>query len=50
MNEYNINPDFKEYVDKFARDHGIKPEQAVEHKIVKEVMLDYRHKRINCRR
>ena len=50
MGEYNINPDFKEYVDKFARDHNITPEQAVQHKIVQNVMEEYRHKRINCRR
>lgn len=50
MKEYNINPDFKRYVDKFAHDHNITPEQAVEHKIVQEVMSDYKHKRINCRK
>ena len=50
INTYNINPDFKEYVDKFARDHNITPEQAVEHKLVQYVMEEYRHKRINCRR
>lgn len=50
MEEYNINPDFKDYVDKFARDHNITLEQAVQHKIVQNVMEEYRHKRVNCRR
>lgn len=50
MGEYNINPDFKRYVDAYCKDHNLTPEQAIEHKIVQEVMLDYQHKRINCRR
>lgn len=49
MEEYNINTDFKDYVDKFARDHNITPEQAVQHKIVQNVMEEYRQKRVNCR-
>ena len=50
MEEYNINPEFHEYVDKFCKDHKLTPEQAVEHKIVQYVLEEYRHKRINCRR
>ena len=50
MEEYNINPDFKEYVDKYCQREHITPEQAVEHKLVQYVMEEYRHKRINCRR
>ena len=50
MEEYNINPEFHEYVDKFCKDHKLTPEQAVQHKIVQNVMEEYRHKRVNCRR
>lgn len=50
MEEYNINPDFKRYVDAFAEDRNISPEQALEHKVVQIVMEEYRHKRVNCKR
>lgn len=45
MEEYNINPDFKEYVDKYCTKHKIAPEQAVEHKLLKTIEMEYRHKR-----
>lgn len=47
MEEYNINPDFKEYVDKYCAKHKITPEQAIEHKLVKIIESEYRHKRQN---
>lgn len=47
MEEYNINLDFKEYVDKYCRKHKIIPEQAVEHELVRTVETDYRYKRQN---
>lgn len=47
MEEYNINPKFKEYVDKYCEKHKITPQQAVEHELVKEVEAEYRHKRQN---
>lgn len=47
MEEYNINSDFKEYVDKYCTKHKIAPEQAVEHKLVKTIETEYRHKRQN---
>lgn len=47
MEEYNINPDFKEYVDKYCTKHKIAPEQAVEHKLVKIIEAEYQRKRQN---
>lgn len=47
MVEYNINLDFKEYVDKYCTKHRIAPEQAVEHKLMKIIEAEYRRKRQN---
>lgn len=49
MEEYNLNSDFKEYVDKYCTKHKITPEQAVEHALVKNVEIEYRHKRQNIK-
>lgn len=49
MNEYNINPDFKEFVDRYSVKHKITPEEAVEHKLVQAVEVEYRHKRQNVK-
>lgn len=46
MNEYENNPDFKEYVDRYARDHKISVEEALKHKLVQEVRECYKEKRI----
>jgi hypothetical protein len=35
-NYYNTNPEFKEYVDRYAKKHGISVDEALTHKIVKE--------------
>ena len=45
MGEYNINPEFREYVDKYCKKHNVTPEQAVEHKLVQYVLEEYKHKR-----
>lgn len=45
MVKYNINLDFKEYVDKYCTKHRIAPKQAVEHKLVKTIETEYRHNR-----
>lgn len=37
---YKSNEDFKEYVDKYARDRGLLVIEALNHKIVKE-MAEY---------
>lgn len=50
MEEYTINPEFREYVDRYCNKHDVTPEQAVEHKLIQYVLEEYRHKRINCRR
>lgn len=37
---YNLDPDFKEYVDKYVIKEAITIEEAIEHKIV-QLYLDY---------
>jgi hypothetical protein len=49
MDEYNNNPDFKLYVDKYCCKAGITPTEAVQHIIVKNVETEYRHKRLEGR-
>jgi hypothetical protein len=49
MDEYNSNPDFKLYVDKYCCKAGITPTEAVQHIIVKNVEAEYRHKRLEGR-
>lgn len=39
---YYNNPDFKTYVDKYARDHNISTEEALSHELVKLVYLHYK--------
>lgn len=50
MEEYNINSDFKEYVDKYCAQYKIEPEQAVKHALVKIVEAEYKSKRLNVRK
>lgn len=50
MEEYNLNADFKEYVDKYCQREHITPEVAVTHAIVQNVEKEYKSKRINCKR
>lgn len=45
MQEYEINPDFKTYVDRYCRRDGISVEEALKHMLVKEVAESYRVKR-----
>ena len=47
MTEYNVNPDFKSYVDAYCTKHGITPEVAVQHALVRYVEEEYRDMRIN---
>ena len=35
MVSYNLDPDFKDYVDKYAKKHDLTADQAFEHAIVK---------------
>lgn len=41
---YNTNEDFKIYVDKYRSDRGISLEEALTHKLVKEVYLYYKER------
>lgn len=41
MNEYENNPEFREYVDKYAKARGISVAEALTHKIV-EVFYEYK--------
>ena len=50
MKEYNMNEEFRKYVDKYCIKHQVTPEQAVEHMVVKLVEEEYRNRRINCKR
>lgn len=50
MEEYNLNADFKEYVDKYCQRENITPEVAVTHAIVQGVEKEYKNKRINRKR
>lgn len=49
MEEYNLNEDFREYVDKYCKKHNVTPEQAVEHKLVQYVLEEYNHRRVDCK-
>ncbi len=40
---YESNPDFKEYVDRYARTRGVSVAEALEHEIVKEVYKYYKN-------
>ena len=50
MEEYNLNADFKEYVDKYCQRENITPEVAVTHAIVQGVEKEYKNNRINRKR
>lgn len=47
MIEYANNPDFKRYVDRYARDHKISVAEALQHKLVQEAREYYKEKRIS---
>lgn len=47
MSEYKINPDFKRYVDRYARDNKISVEIALQHKLVQEAEAYYKEMRIS---
>lgn len=49
MNFYNTNPDFKDYVDKYCTKHQIGVEEALEHKLVKEVSEYYKEFKVGSR-
>lgn len=38
---YENNKDFKRYVDRYCRMHGLSVEEALEHKLVQEVGKQY---------
>ena len=38
---YNSNKDFKTYVDKYCKKHGISVETALTHRLIKEVAEQY---------
>lgn len=40
-NDYKWLKDFREYVDKFAQQHDITPEEALEHEVVRQVWRYY---------
>lgn len=40
-NDYKWLKDFREYVDKFAKQNGITPEEALEHEVVRQVWRYY---------
>ena len=42
--EYKTNEDFKEYVDKYCKKHGIEKEEAFRHIIVQEYFNYLLHK------
>lgn len=46
MIEYANNPDFRRYVDRYARDHKISVAEALQHKLVKEAEDYYKERRI----
>ena len=41
---YNHDPDFKEYVDKYMKQHNISMEEAFEHKIVQLYLVYSEHR------
>ena len=41
MNEYRFNKRFREYVDRYSKDHDISPRIAMSHEIVRQVYLMY---------
>jgi hypothetical protein len=47
--EYEVNKEFREYVDKYCQKHSIQPKEAMQHVIVRNVEEQYRHKRLECK-
>ena len=45
VKEYAINEDFRDYVDKYARDHSISVTEALTHKLVQEAEDYYKERR-----
>ena len=39
---YNTNTDFKNYIDKYCKKHKCTVEEALQHKLVKEVYEQYK--------
>jgi hypothetical protein len=50
MDEYNINPEYRGYIDRYCKKHNTTPDEAVRHIIVKNVEAEYRHRRLEGRR
>lgn len=45
MNEfYNSNADFKRYIDRYCKTHGLTVEEALEHELVRQAAAQYREK------
>lgn len=40
-NEYVHNKKFRDYVDKYARNHGITVDEALEHELIRQAFLMY---------
>ena len=40
-NDYRWNRNFRKYVDKYAKEHDITPEGALEHEVVRQVWRYY---------
>jgi hypothetical protein len=49
MEEYNSNPEFREYVDKYCIKMKCTPETATQHLLVRNVEAEYRHRRVDCK-
>lgn len=44
---YNSNPDFKDYVDRYARDNKLSPEEALSCELVRQTYLYYKEREEN---
>lgn len=43
--EYEINNNFRDYVDKYAKERNISVEEALEHKLVEQAYCYYKEER-----
>lgn len=40
-NEFTLNSKFRDYVNKYCKKHEITIDEAMEHKLIRQVYLDY---------
>jgi hypothetical protein len=47
MDEYDINPEYRGYIDRYCKKHNTTPEEAVRHYIPRLICEAYRRRRLD---